>query len=336
MCLSGLLIAVITVQWFTSDTLEKNPIMQKLNLMSISLWKTPKIYPRCDTAECTRFQQRLAEMPPGQIRAAIHALVQPTRIKKLTTSLQSLDRYFNDRFHYPVIIFHEEDFTSEHEQQVRNATNSDLYFQSVTFTLPDFIKTPVPEMKYSVGYRHMCRFQSKLVYEQPIVDNLDFEWRLDDDSVLISEIKYDIFKFMAVHDIIYGYLTRARDPHKYVTNLWRNATFYIEKQNITTEFFNKWPDSSGFVNNFELSAMKLWRSKRYQEYINYIDRAGGIYYHRWGDSPIKAIAVAMFVPLNKTHCFTDFVYDHKGKKYGSNQTQTSVPHSCLGLRGLDA
>ena len=272
-------------------------------------------------------------MSRGQMKAAIYYLVQPRRIEQLMTSLQSLDTYFNDRFHYPVIIFHENNFTNEHERQVRNATKSELYFQTVTFTLPDCITRPVPGMRWSVGYRHMCQFQSKLIYEQPLVENLDFIWRLDDDSFILSEIKYDIFKFMSDHDLVYGYNIVTKDSMGKVTNLWKNATFFIKQYNITTEFFDKWRNGAMFYNNFEISSMKLWFSKSYmyQVYINIIDRAGGIYYHRWGDAPIKSIAVAMFVPLNKTHCFRDFKYKHQGSKFVTNVTQTAVPYNCMGL-----
>ena len=40
----------------------------------------------------------------------------------------------------------------------------------------------------------------------------------------------------------------------------------------------------------------MWMSRDYANYIEYIDRTGGIYYYRWGDAPIKSIAVTMFLP----------------------------------------
>ena len=46
-------------------------------------------------------------------------------------------------------------------------------------------------------------------------------------------------------------------------------------------------------------------SQEYQEFIEYIDHLGGIYYRRWGDAPIKTIAVSMFVPRNNTHKYAD-------------------------------
>ena len=265
----------------------------------------------CDK-ECIRFKQRIAQMKPGQMRAAIYYLVQPKRIKSLLKSLQNLDKYFNNKFHYPVIIFHEGDFTTEHRQRVENATKSEVYFQILTFVLPDFITGPVAKMQCGkdIGYRHMCRFHSKLIYELDIVQNLDYIWRLDDDSFIMSDVIYDVFKHMSEHDLLYGYKLISHDLARCVVGLWKDATRYIGQHNIPTQFFKAWRENKIYYNNFEISSMKLWLSQNYKDYIDMIDQAGGIYYHRWGDAPIKTIAVTMFVPQSKTHLFRDISYKH--------------------------
>ena len=274
-----------------------------------------KVISNCDK-ECMRFKKRITHMKPGQMRAAIYYLVQPKRIESLLQSLQNIDKYFNDKFHYPVIIFHEGNFTAEHRQRVENATKSDVYFQILTFVLPDFITRPVATKQCGkdIGYRHMCRFHSKLIYKLDIVHNLDYIWRLDDDSFIMSDVIFDVFRYMSEHDIIYGYRGISNDIARCVVGLWNNATRYIEQHNITTQFFKAWRENQIYYNNFEISSMKLWLSQNYKDYIDMIDQAGGIYYHRWGDAPIKSIAVTMFVPQNKTHMFRDVSYKHKCKE----------------------
>ena len=330
MVLAGIVVTVIMLTLFETD---EHPRTGQLHAISTDSGKTPKILSRCDNMQCTRFEEKLAQMPPRQMKAAIYYLVQPQRINLLVKSLHSLDTYFNDRFRYPVIIFHEHDFTGEDVQKVRNATTSDLFFQNISFTRPNFITRPIPSDKWGLGYRHMCRFQCKLLYQQPIVEHLDFIWRLDDDSSIKSDIKYDIFRFMSDHDIMYGYNIVCGDSPSKVANLRKNATLFIEQNNISTQFFDKWPKNGMFYNNFEVSSMKLWMSRGYQDYIRMIDDAGGIYYHRWGDAPIKSIAVSIFVPLNKTHCFRDFQYRHQAKSSGElvNTTLTGVPYNCMGF-----
>ena len=67
-----------------------------------------------------------------------------------------------------------------------------------------------------------------------------------------------------------------------------------------------------YYNNFEVSALSLWRSTDYQHYIEYVDSFGRhLLSDRWGDAPIKSLAVALFVPSTKIHQFRDIVYKHQ-------------------------
>jgi alpha 1,2-mannosyltransferase len=157
----------------------------------------------------------------------------------------------------------------------------------------------------------MCRFHAKLVYEQPITVGLDYAWRLDDDSYITRPINYDIFEYMQKHDLVYGFVKVYRELPMWVTGLWGTVKKYIATNRIQPTFFNKWPVNLMYYNNFEVSKMSLWLSPQYQKYIDHIDRNGGIYYHRWGDAPIKSIAVSLFVPRDKTHNFKDVGYIHQ-------------------------
>ena len=269
----------------------------------------------CD-GECERFRIRMANKPPDQFRAAIYYLVQVNRTQMIMNSLRTIDYYFNNKFRYPVIIFYEDDLLLDQRDQIRRSTRSDVYFQNVQFNTPSFI-LPEPWSRlntschYRIGYKHMCRFQSKTLYDQPIMRFLDYSWRLDDDSLILSAINYDIFKYMSDNDIIYGYVFITQDRERCISGLWDATRRYIANNSIQTHFFDTWTEGDIYYNNFELSAMILWYSKEYQNYIDMVDKTGGMYYHRWGDAPIKSIAVSMFVPEDKTHCFLDFGYKHR-------------------------
>ena len=62
------------------------------------------------TDDCARFQRHLRhDWPPGKPKAAVYYLIgeRNRSISAFVNSLTSLDRYFNLRFNYPVIVFHE-------------------------------------------------------------------------------------------------------------------------------------------------------------------------------------------------------------------------------------
>ncbi len=144
------------------------------------------------------------------------------------------------------------------------------------------------------------------------MDGLDYMWRLDDDSKIYEPIKHDLFKFMADRQLQFGYLTEREDTC--VCHLWDKVREYIKITGIKPEFFNELSETSNYYNNFEVSSMQLWRSDEYQHYINYLDKLAGVYYYRWGDAPIKTIAVSLFVPKDKTHVLTGIKYQHQGFK----------------------
>jgi len=157
----------------------------------------------------------------------------------------------------------------------------------------------------------MCRFHAKLVYEQAITVGLEYAWRLDDDSFFTRPINYDVFAHMKQHHLTYGFVKTYRELPMWTQGLWETVNEYIADNKLKTQFFKNWPKNLMYYNNFEVSDMSLWNSPAYRKYVEYIDRQGGIYYHRWGDAPIKSIAVAMFVPRKKTYDFKDIGYIHQ-------------------------
>jgi len=81
-------------------------------------------------------------------------------------------------------------------------------FQAVHFDIPPFVnQLAVPKIvcNKKIGYRHMCRFHAKSLYEQPILDGLQYVWRLDDDSFITKPVGYDVFRLMRDRRIQYGY-----------------------------------------------------------------------------------------------------------------------------------
>ena len=124
------------------------------------------------------------------------------------------------------------------------------------------------------GYRQMCNFQSKTVYEMPIMQNVEYLWRQDGDSLILSSIEYDIFMYMKTNNYKYGYRAVNVDSSVCVAGLWNVVKAYVMLKNITPQFFDKWTEPKQMYNNFEISDMSLWKSQKYKDYINYIDKLG--------------------------------------------------------------
>lgn len=259
------------------------------------------------------------------VKAAVVYLVRskPKDIADLKLSLSFLDVNFNDKFKYPVIIFHE-DINENLMKKIREATRSKVQFEKVIFEIPDFLnKEEIPELVYldedcfSIGYRHMCRFFSGIIFHHPALKEYDYYWRLDADSFLLDKINYDVFQFMQERYLEYGYINIFKDEPGVVQGLWETTKKYIEDNNIKPKFLHKFTsngvwDRSYYYTNFEISNLDFWRSDEFMNYFEYLDRSGGIYKYRWGDAPIHLLAVSIFIPEEHVHKFSDIPYQHQG------------------------
>ena len=242
-------------------------------------------------------------------------------IRDLKKSLKLLDLHYNDQFHYPVLIFHE-DLSNGLKAELQNATRSALTFAELHFELPAFLKkSEVPEKilgRFNVGYRHMCRFFAGLIFEHPALAGFDWYWRLDTDSFLRGNVAYDVFQFMEAGDLWYGYIVMLEEKPEVVNGLWSAAKNYMKDAKLVPLAMEQLTSVAGawnylyYYNNFEICKLEFGRSRAYQEFFRYLDHLGGIYKFRWGDAPIRTIAVSMLVPKAKVHRFTDIPYSHAG------------------------
>jgi len=262
-------------------------------------------------------------------------------IAYLKKSLSLLDVNFNDQFNYPVIIFHE-DFGKNLIKEVSESTHSNINFVKIIFKIPSFLKKEeIPEFiyirgnyKFPIGYRHMCRFFTAMVFNHTALKEYDWFWRFDTDSFLIDKLDYDVFDFMQKHNYNYGYIFKSYKT-KYpevIDGLWSTTKRYIEENNIKPTFLQKhmingcW-DTSSYFTCFEITKIDFWRSKEVMNYFNYIDKSGGIYKYRWGDAPLHFLMVSMFMPEKQVHKFTDIAYRHQ--EYVNAYSKNWIVHTKL-------
>lgn len=262
--------------------------------------------------DCELLKEYLDKWPASKPTGAIYYLTQKSRLNYLQKSLQSLDENFNNEFQYPVIIFHERELFA-FRRKIKEFTKSTVFFQEITLSQPHFltqnIKFRIPCLS-TISYRKMCRFHAKEIYEYPIIQDFDYLFRLDDDSLITNPVHYDVFKFMQEKRLLYGYIWMHYDALSCTEGLWEATENYVNISGVTPHFFHEWKRPRLYYNNFEISKTQLWLSPEYRAYVNYLDQLGGMFYHRWGDAPIKGLAVSMFINQNQTHLFSDIPYKH--------------------------
>lgn len=242
----------------------------------------------------------------------------PSDLALFEISIESLVKNFLEHNDYPIYVFHE-GIPVEFFSRLESKARIKLCPQLIEFKLPphmvgkdfpDRIHIPNTSLSFSVGYRHMCRFYTGAMYNEPCLQGTDYYLRLDNDSFILSPVKYDIFKFMQEHDIVYGYNCITTDNPFVVKGLWESCRDYAKMNKVAKTPYDGLPYPYIYYTNFETGKFSWFLEPKYQDFYEFIDRSGGIYYHRWGDSAIKYLGIGMLLDERQIHNFRDIHYEH--------------------------
>lgn len=261
-----------------------------------------------------------------KLKCAIYGLVKGygprNTYSKVIRRNKLLHENFNSKFNYDMILFHEGNIQEDHQEKMCNLTPN-LRFIDISdrcFINTDEVTTANEtggEGINNLGYKHMCRFNSRFVFEY--LKDYDYIMRADDDIYLFSQIDYDLFEFMDKNNFVYGYGRRDIDSHQRTSDtLIPFVTNYIEKNNVEIMCDLEEINMQCFYNNFFIAKVSFFRSSEVQNFIMAVDESMGFFSYRWGDNPIHALIVKMFSDPSRWHKFTDFSYTHASHKWDNS------------------
>ncbi|OLY78087.1 putative mannosyltransferase KTR3 [Smittium mucronatum] len=231
-------------------------------------------------------------------------------------------------------------------------TKSPVYFGVIPgnmWQVPSFIDTTRFETNLkenadsfvhggSRSYRIMSRFFAKFVQSHPLLRNLDYFWRLTSGADYLCDIDYDPFEYMKANNKKYGWVISPQEYKLTIPTLWGTVLDYIKNNTSmlpSTSFASFLVDSGGnyntchFWSNFEIVSLDFMRTSEYQSLVDAIDLAGGMFYERWGDAPIRSIAASLFLEKKEFHWFEDLGYSYTGNVHcPSNATMFKKCTGC--------
>ncbi|RKP34648.1 nucleotide-diphospho-sugar transferase, partial [Dimargaris cristalligena] len=268
-------------------------------------------------------------------KACFVILVRNKEIHSLRYSIQQLEDRFNHRYHYPYVILNDEPITPIFKRYLSRIVSGNITFGVVPeehWSYPPWInqqKAAIARVKMrniiyggSESYRHMCRFNSGFFYRHPLMADYDYYWRVEPGVQFTCEVDYDPFVYMQERKLKYGFAISMKEIPPTVTTLWATTQQFMREHRhlIPSDNTLAWvaePKRSTynmchFWSNFEIASLAFYRSPEYQAYFDYLDRAGGFFYERWGDAPVHSLAAAMFLQKDEIHWFHDIGYIHGG------------------------
>lgn len=246
-------------------------------------------------------------------------------VNEIKESLSLLKKNFLSEYPYKIKIFRESDFLKKWEDEIKYIY-PEIDFCEVVFEVPpQNFGLEIPEYfphpthgngpiawghpGFNLGYRHMCRFMAGEIFKHPALSSYDWYLRLDTDSFILSKINFDPFQKMRTGGKVYGFNNIQNDHPDVVVDLYEESENYFKLRGITP--INTVDKPKIFYTNFEICDLNWFRGKEYTEFYDFIDHLGGIYTKRWGDAPIRYIAVKSLLPSENILDFSHLIeYKH--------------------------
>ncbi|KAF8522291.1 glycosyltransferase family 15 protein [Hysterangium stoloniferum] len=277
--------------------------------------------------------------PERKARAAFVILARNGDLQGVLSSMKQMEDRFNKKFQYPYVFLNEVAFTDEFKKYTTEITGSPVSYGLIPrehWYQPKWINEDKAAISRenmvqnqviyggSVPYRNMCRFNSGFFYRHELLKDLDYYWRVEPNIRFYCDIDYDPFLYMQDNDKVYGFTLSLYEYEATIPTLWNTTKNFIKEHPETLvkdngmaflsqdggETYNKCHFLSVW-SNFEIASLELWRGEAYSKYFEYLEKAGGFYYERWGDAPVHSIGAALFARKEQLHFFSDIGYRHE-------------------------
>jgi mannosyltransferase len=216
------------------------------------------------------------------------------------------------------------DLVPKEHWEIPSWINTDLFAESVSL----LVSQKVQYMEKQ-SYHQMCRWNSGLFSQHPALADYQYYWRVEPNVHFFCDIDYDVFRWMQDHNKTYGFNINIHDSPESVATLWPETLKFIEDhpeyldKNNAREWLedgSRRPDNKLIANgystchfwsNFEIGDLSFWRSKKYRDFFDHLDRAGGFFYERWGDAPVHSVALGLFEDKSRIHWYVEIPYERK-------------------------
>ncbi|KAI9252950.1 nucleotide-diphospho-sugar transferase [Phascolomyces articulosus] len=289
-------------------------------------------------------------------KSVLYMVVRNENLQEARSAMRSIEDRFNRHFKYPWVLLNNQDFTPAFQKYIRKVTQAPIYFGKIdaqAWSYPNWIDIRTAEdhmdIMYalnvyrggSLSFRQLLRYQSGLAIHHPLFRDVDYLWRVEPGSDITCDmIDFDPFVYMKKHNKTLGFTLTMREAPEAVENLWDDTRQFMDEYSHHilpgNETIMPWITGQDRINynmchlwsNFEIIKTDFLRSKAYQDYFEFLDRKGGFFYERWGDNPVRTMAVAMFLPRNQIQFFNRIGYTHSVATHCPVNQEDNIRCSC--------
>lgn len=269
----------------------------------------------------------------GRNDSVILILCRNIDLNAMKGTLINFEQQFNRHHHYPYIFLNDKEWEDDFKNEIGTVTSGKAEFGKIAsedWDMPENIDRELASKNWEKmegipyatveSYHNMCRFYSRKFFLHPLTLKYKYYWRIEPDVKFHCPIKEDPFEVMEDNEYQYGFTIVLGEFMETIPTLWdvtkefelKNKDRIPPDINRLTFMFDDQGKYNGlhFWSNFEVGSFEFFRSDLYRDYVEYLEKAGGFYYERWGDAPVHTLAVARFMDKKKIHFFQNICYTH--------------------------
>jgi len=264
----------------------------------------------------------------------------------LKTCLTYLDKNYNSKFNYPILIFYHG--TKYDDINFRESISSinpltKYSFHKIEAKIPEHLSKKdmfwnLPNNRYAMnfgkdrlGYLHAVTWKINSI-ENNILKKYDYYLMIDDDSWFKEKINFDFFKELDKSNKLIGCAYTWNTVHHRVLetrcNLFNWIKYYVNKYQVKVKNNNlkkyvlqeekdiidrlrchkEFHSLKYLCGNCNIYNRKMFESKEWKQYLDEFNNLGGGYRYRWGDCEI----ISLFYYLHIGEDFLDLDLRNKG------------------------
>ena len=294
-----------------------------------------------NTSSSSTLPPRANAEPYERANAVLYVLIRNNELATWLDTMYLFELNFNVGRNYPYLFVNDEPFNVTFKARVRSLTNATCKFVQVPteyWTVPEWIDRQ--RMNASMrgwlskvfrgtmmSYHHMCRFYSGFFFRLKATLKYDYFWRLEPATRFFCPIHVDPFKYMAETGKLYGFTIIRPELRRTIPSLWTTVmNWYNSRGRLNASASTLAANSLAYIsndegitmndkgctffNNFEIAAFSVFRDPLYVDFFDYLDKSGGFYYERWGDSAVNSLYLYLMVDHSRLHYFDDIAYYH--------------------------
>lgn len=269
--------------------------------------------------------------PPVALKAvAIIVLCRESEAGDMAKTMASFDGAYNAKHRHDYVVFTDEPWSAGAMATLTGATASRVRFALLTaaeWGMPSWVdRRNFSHVLSTAGYygntesyRKMCRFFAGPVFTTEVLREYEFAWRLDSHVRYLCDIVDDPIARMRGSSAVYGFAMRMKEKMDTIPSLWPTLEAYAAEKGLAAHARDQWDVTipganmdSGchYWNNFEITRLSFFRGARYQDLFSYLDHAGGFFYERWGDAPVRSWALILLADKRDVVWFEEVGYQH--------------------------